>query len=252
MCSCHHWLRRGSRGGPRGRNDHFAICYDEMLTPEVRSTLVCTLEPGHEDAHAAEIGISDEGLCDQDMWLSWQAGVPRARQIHQPGTCNWTVGEMGVNPCLLFERHPGMHLGQGIGLVNDEGLNRHGERPTTTRTAGGGTERGRGLLRARVAQRIAMTTVPALHGLREVLESGAGNAEGAVDAEASATTARCGVEGLVAAEACAFRAGPVKAGNSGVRAAASHAERFLCLHGPGVHQVRGAVAPAPIQGVAER
>ncbi|MEU9546682.1 hypothetical protein [Streptomyces mirabilis] len=74
---------------PRGRNDHFATCYDEMLTPEVRSTLVCTLEPGHEDAHAAEIGISDEGMCDQDMWLSWRAGVPGARQIHQPGTCNW-------------------------------------------------------------------------------------------------------------------------------------------------------------------
>lgn len=114
---------------PRGRNAHYGICYDEMLTPEVRSTLACTLEPGHEDDHAAEIGISDEGLCDQDMWLSWRAGVPGARKIHQPGTCNWAVGEMGVNPCLLFDGHPGMHLGQGIGLVGEEGLNRHGERP---------------------------------------------------------------------------------------------------------------------------
>lgn len=48
---------------PRGRNAHYGICYDEMLTPEVRSTLACTLEPGHEDDHAAEIGISDEWLC---------------------------------------------------------------------------------------------------------------------------------------------------------------------------------------------
>lgn len=63
------------------------------------------------------------------MWLSWRVGVPGARKIHQPGTCNWAVGEMGVNPCLLFDRHPGMHLGQGIGLVDEEGLNRHGERP---------------------------------------------------------------------------------------------------------------------------
>lgn len=74
------------------REAHYGVCYDEMLTPEVRSTLVCTLEPGHEDDHSAKIGISDEGMCDQDMWMSWRARVPGARRIHQPGTCNWVRG----------------------------------------------------------------------------------------------------------------------------------------------------------------
>ncbi|MFJ5197607.1 hypothetical protein ACIQCQ_36870 [Streptomyces sp. NPDC088394] len=113
---------------PRGRNDHFATCYGEMLTPEVRSTLVCTLEPGHEDAHAAEIGISDEGLCVIRTW-----GCPGGPESQVPGkSINRApatgLQEREVSPCLLFERHPGMHLGQGIGLVDDEGLNRRGER----------------------------------------------------------------------------------------------------------------------------
>ncbi len=106
-----------------------------------------------------------------------------------------------------------------------------------------------GLLRAGVAQRIAVTAVPALHTLRELLVPRAGDAEGAVDPESTAALARCGVEGLVAAEAHAFRAGLVEAGNSGVCAATSHAERFLGLHGSGVHQIRDVVPPAPNRGV---
>ncbi|MFE4337010.1 hypothetical protein ACFRQM_49165 [Streptomyces sp. NPDC056831] len=47
---------------PRGRDAHFGVCYDEMITPSVRSTLQCDLEPGHEDAHASEIGISEDGM----------------------------------------------------------------------------------------------------------------------------------------------------------------------------------------------
>ncbi|MEV6886034.1 hypothetical protein [Streptomyces sp. NPDC051135] len=114
---------------PRGRNEHYVACYAEMITPEVRSTLECTLMPAHDGAHAAEIGFSEDGVCDQDMWMSWQAGVPGARQIHQPGECRWALGELGTNPCVLFKDHPGLHRGQGIGFVDDEGLNRHGERP---------------------------------------------------------------------------------------------------------------------------
>ncbi|WP_328335737.1 MULTISPECIES: hypothetical protein [unclassified Streptomyces] len=114
---------------PRGSNAHYGVCYDEMLTAEVRSTLSCDLEPGHEDAHASEIGISEDGLCDSDMWMFWRAGVPGAREIQQPGTCDWAIGEQGVNPCVLFKRHPGMHQAQGLGFVDDKGMNQAGERP---------------------------------------------------------------------------------------------------------------------------
>lgn len=114
---------------PRDRNTHYGICYEELITEEVRSTVACTLEPGHGDEHAAEIGFSD-GMCSLDMWIFWRAGVPGAREIRQPRSCDWAVGEMGVNPCLLFKEHPGMHFGQGLGLVNEEGLNRYGERPS--------------------------------------------------------------------------------------------------------------------------
>ncbi len=108
---------------------------------------------------------------------------------------------------------------------------------------------GGGLLWAGIAQRIAVTAVPALHALRKILVARAGDAEGAVDPKSTAALARCGVKGLVAAEAGAFRAGLVEAGNSGVCAATSHAEGFLGLHGSGVHQIRDVVPPAPIRGV---
>ncbi|WP_405816761.1 MULTISPECIES: hypothetical protein [unclassified Streptomyces] len=114
---------------PQGRNTHFGNCYDEMITPEVRSTLLCTLQPGHDEEHASEIGISDDGLCDSDMWMFWRASVPGAREIRQPGTCNWGLGEEGTNPCVLFSGHPGMHGAQGLGFVDDQGLNYLGQRP---------------------------------------------------------------------------------------------------------------------------
>jgi len=114
---------------PRGRNAHFGICFDEMITPEVRSTLRCELSPGHEDSHASLIGISDDGMDDQDMWMFWRAGVPGAREIRQPGGCDWGLGEIGTNPCVLFRDHGGKHDGQGLGFVDSQGLNRLGERP---------------------------------------------------------------------------------------------------------------------------
>ncbi len=46
--------------------------------------------------------------------------MPGAREILQPGTCDWGLGELGTNPCVLFLRHGGMHLAQGLGFVNDE------------------------------------------------------------------------------------------------------------------------------------
>ncbi|MFH9426268.1 hypothetical protein [Streptomyces sp. NPDC017529] len=115
---------------PRGRDAHFGVCYAEMITEEVRSMLECGLEPGHEDAHAAEIGFSDDGVCDMDMWMFWRAGVPGAREIRQPGTCDWEAGERGINLCVLFRGHGGRHKAQGLGFVDDQGLNRFGERPS--------------------------------------------------------------------------------------------------------------------------
>ncbi|MDQ1042124.1 hypothetical protein QFZ76_000360 [Streptomyces sp. V4I2] len=114
---------------PRGRNAHFGICFAEMITPEVRSTLRCDLAPRHEDAHASEIGISDDGMCDLDMWMFWRSRVPGAREIRQPGTCDWGLGELGTNPCGLFRDHAGLHLAEGLGFVDAQGRNRLGERP---------------------------------------------------------------------------------------------------------------------------
>lgn len=48
------------------------------------------------------------------------------------------------------------------------------------------------LLRAGVAQRVTVAAVPALPGLGEVLEPGAGYAEGAVDAKAAAVSSSAG------------------------------------------------------------
>lgn len=115
---------------PRGRNAHFGICYDEMITPAIRSTLEYKLAPGHEDAHVSEIGFSDDGVCDLGMWLFWRAGVPGARKIRQPRACEWAVGALGTNACVLFTGHAGMHRAQGLRFVNDQDLNRAGKRPT--------------------------------------------------------------------------------------------------------------------------
>ncbi len=87
-----------------------------MLTPEVRSTLRCALEPRHEDAHASEIGISDDGVCDTDMWMFWRSGVPGTREIRQPGTSHWGLGELGTNPCVLFLSHGGKARCAGHGI----------------------------------------------------------------------------------------------------------------------------------------
>lgn len=60
--------------------------------------------------------------------VSAAAADQAPRRIHQPGTCNWAVGD-GHHPMSPLRPSPGMHLGQGIGLVDEEGLNRCGERP---------------------------------------------------------------------------------------------------------------------------
>ena len=36
---------------------------------------------------------------------------------------------LGTNPCVLFRDHGGMRDVQGLGFVDDQGLNRLGERP---------------------------------------------------------------------------------------------------------------------------
>ncbi|MFF3734641.1 hypothetical protein ACFYXM_31220 [Streptomyces sp. NPDC002476] len=115
---------RSARQCSRGEASHFRICYEEMLTPENRSTLECRLEPGHEGAHASEIGFSADGICDLDMWLCRWTGVPGAREIRQPGACAFELGDQHSCP---FQGHTGMHLAQGLGFVTAEGKNHFSE-----------------------------------------------------------------------------------------------------------------------------
>lgn len=106
------WTRVRTHADHKLENCHLypkpAVHQHSCMQPTDKHLVQCMLEQDHQGEHATPVGFLASNT-DKNAYIFWQAGVPGAREIRQPGSCPHLDHDSTTEDvCALFTDHPGV------------------------------------------------------------------------------------------------------------------------------------------------